>query len=109
MEETLNDYFARQPKVRVKPMKPIYCPCCGAEMRLKGAKLSEHTFECINLGCKLHTIMIWGSTERAARRAWNKSLIGRVRKLINSPVYAGGTVMENSLVWWLRRMFGGDQ
>ena len=96
-------------------MKPIECPCCGSEMEYKGMYLRRYIdaadtftqhFMCNECG---YSNAIAAPTEKAARRAWNKSLIGRVRKLINSPVYAGGTVMENSLVWWLRRMFGGDQ
>ena len=97
-------------------MKPIECPCCGSEMEYKGRffrryniveayTVTQH-FQC---GECQYSNAIVAPTEKAARRAWNKSLIGRVRKLINSPMYTGPNVMKKSLVWWLRRMFGGDQ
>ena len=97
-------------------MKPIECPCCGSEMNYKGQLLLRYdiskeyvlTQHFVCGECQYSNAIV-APTEKAARKAWDKSLIGRVRKLINSPVYAGGTVMENSLVWWLRRMFGGDQ
>ena len=93
-------------------MKPIECPCCGSEMNWYMAQIFQQRggfSQCFYCPKCRYKAAIVAPTEKAARKVWNKSLIGRVRKLINSPVYARGDVMENSLVWWLRRMFVGDQ
>ena len=113
MEETLDEYFAKQPKVRVKPMKPkVYCVVCGNKITNVYRRWKEsdtvtvhYEFGCNNCGT---IVAIIGDDEKAARKAWNTSLIGQLRK-------AWTKYLKDSMFWSgsftdiVRRMFGGDQ
>lgn len=92
-----------------KPMKPIECPMCGKEMNYAGKQDGHVNFGCSNLDCELVRIQFRMSvfTERAARRAWNKSLIGRLRKAYKQ-YRKDGTLWSVSIISVLEDMFGGS-
>ena len=89
-------------------MKPIFCPMCGKQMIFKGIDETRHVeFICGNLACNLFyiTFVLGITTEKDARRAWNKSLIGRLRKEYKKYRKDGWMI---SLLLVLKDFFGGN-
>ena len=82
---------------------------CGKEMKFEGnVFMNRQEFICNNGDCELIIIHIIASTEKSARKAWNKSLIGQLRKAYKkytqcSMFWSGGFTEI------MKRMFGGDQ
>ena len=92
-------------------MKKIFCPMCGEEMKSQIENLVAHqSFTCGKLGCSMKVITIIAPTEKAARKAWDKSLIGRLRKwwhMYDADQHAQ-YFLNDCAVALLRHMFGGD-